>query len=76
MNVEAIIFTLPSSLPHTQCLDQANGGALLENVRERGDQLRAGLEALRVKYPDTIAGKWMLRLFTRALSWRGVGANV
>lgn len=37
-------------------LGQANGGALLENVRERGEQLRAGLEQLRLKYPHTIAG--------------------
>ncbi|CAM9303961.1 unnamed protein product [Pylaiella littoralis] len=34
----------------------ADGGALLENVRERGEQLRAGLEELKQKYPDTIAG--------------------
>eukprot|EP00903_Cladosiphon_okamuranus_P005565 g5540.t1 len=34
----------------------ADGGALLENVRERGEQLRAGLEQLTQKYPQTIAG--------------------
>lgn len=34
----------------------ADGGALLANVRERGEQLRAGLEQLRLKYPHTIAG--------------------
>lgn len=35
---------------------QANGGALLNNVRERGEQLRTGLEELKDKYPDTISG--------------------
>ncbi|CAM9821097.1 unnamed protein product [Ectocarpus sp. 6 AP-2014] len=33
-----------------------NGGALLENVRERGEQLRAGLAELQEKYPETVAG--------------------
>ncbi|CAN0545896.1 unnamed protein product, partial [Ectocarpus sp. 12 AP-2014] len=33
-----------------------NGGALLENVRERGEQLRAGLAGLQEKYPETVAG--------------------
>lgn len=41
-------------------VDQANGGALLANVRERGEQLRQGLEQLRLKYPDTIAGEDVL----------------
>lgn len=36
---------------------QADGGALLENVRQRGEQLRAGLEQLRQKYPQTISGE-------------------
>lgn len=29
---------------------------MLENVRERGEQLRAGLGELKLKYPDTVAG--------------------
>ncbi|CAM9329702.1 unnamed protein product [Scytosiphon promiscuus] len=33
-----------------------NGGALLENVRERGEQMRAGLAKLQEKYPQTVAG--------------------
>ncbi|CAB1114234.1 unnamed protein product [Ectocarpus sp. CCAP 1310/34] len=33
-----------------------NRGALLENVRERGEQLRAGLAGLQEKYPKTVAG--------------------
>lgn len=37
-------------------LGQENGGALLENVRERGEQMRAGLEKLKQKYPQTVAG--------------------
>lgn len=47
----------PDLSPISSPSDQADGGALLENVRERGEQLRAGLEELRQKYPQTIAGK-------------------
>ena len=52
---------LPSPPP------QADGGALLENVRERGEQLRAGLEQLQQKFPQTIAGKRSLTLPNPAL---------
>ena len=36
---------------------QADGGALLTNVEERGKQLRSGLEALKEKYPEVIDGE-------------------
>ena len=59
----------PRFNPASLLLNQADGGALLENVRERGEQLRAGLEKLKQKYPQTIAGEPLLAPCL-SLPWR------